>query len=220
MKSKISYLSTLFLLFIVFKSYAQDFKSGLRLGVNAAQINGDAMGGFNKAGLVGGLFVRYDFTERVSGQFEMLYSGKGSKRTYHQDYGWQPGMWHDMRLHYVEVPVMANIKLIPKVAVQGGLGGAYLFSSKFTPIYGPTEEPLFLRKYEVSVTGGATYQFTPKIAAFARYTNSILSIGRTVPDPVRWGQFLGTKISLVASFGINYHFVPEKNDVKPIKLNP
>src|SRR5689334_3120325 len=97
MKSKFLYLSTFVFLLVVYQANAQDFKSGLRLGVNAAQINGDGMGGFNKPGFVGGLFVRYDFTQRVSGQFEMLYSAKGSKRTYHQDYGWSPGIWHDLR---------------------------------------------------------------------------------------------------------------------------
>ncbi|MGZ5243171.1 MAG: porin family protein [Bacteroidia bacterium] len=216
MKSKTLYLSTFLFLFVVYQANAQDFKSGLRLGVNAAQINGDGMGGFNKAGFVGGLFVRYDFSQRVSGQFEMLYSGKGSKRTYHPDYGWSPGDWNDLRLHYIEVPVIANIKLIPKIAVQVGLGGAYLFGAKLEPI----NDTEFLRKYELSATGGVTYQLRPKLSLFARYTNSILSIGKTIPDPNRQLNYLGTKISLVASFGINYHFIAEKNDVKPLNLKP
>jgi hypothetical protein len=123
-------------------------------------------------------------------------------------------------LHYIEVPVIANIKIIPKVAVQAGLGGAYLFASRLDPLLGPEDKATFLRKYELSVTGGATYQFTPKISGFARYTNSILSIGKTVPDPSRPFSYLGSKISLVASFGINYHFIAEKKDVKPLNLKP
>ncbi|RYD74669.1 MAG: PorT family protein [Sphingobacteriales bacterium] len=216
---KTTYLSTFLLLFIVFAAKSQDFKSGIRLGINAAQIDGDGMGGFNKLGAVGGLFVRYDFTERVSGQFEMLYSGKGSKRVIYEDLGFaSPGFWEDLRLHYIEVPVLVNIKVIPKVAIQAGLGGGYLFSSKLEPLIGPVQKADFLRKYEVNITGGATYQFSPKLAGFARYTNSILSLSNTIKDPTRPFSYLGSKISLIASFGINYHFIAEDETLKKIKL--
>ena len=177
------------------------------------------MGGFNKLGAVGGLFVRRDISERLSWQFEMLYSGKGSKQVIDPILGPNPYRgWNNLRLHYIEVPVFLNYKILHKIALQGGLGAAYLFSSKFEPKGGSIQKAEFLRKYEISITGGGTYQLSPKIAIFARYTNSLSSIGETVQNQLRPLNYIGRKISLVASFGLNYHFIPEQDNIKKPKF--
>jgi hypothetical protein len=185
---------------------AQTFRSGLRFGLNAAQIDGDEMGGFRKAGPVGGLYVAYPFSKKWSGQFEMLYSQKGSKRQFSVA-GGGPGIWNKLTLHYVEVPVMMEYTVSKKLRLHLGLGGAYLFGAQLEDRNGFEEEVDFLRKYEISALGGAQYFVGDKVSLFARQTNSVFSI-LDKDKPVLANYFRYGFYSIVVSFGVYYHFVP------------
>ena len=59
-------------------SYSQGFKSGLQLGLNTSQVSGDALGGFHKAGLKAGAFVKHRLQKSTNLQFELYYIDKGS----------------------------------------------------------------------------------------------------------------------------------------------
>ena len=79
--------------FLILSSYiaiSQEFKAGLTAGINAAQVDGDRMSGFYKAGFSGGLFVYRDFGNLSRFQVEFLYSNKGSKTSPKSTY---PDLW-------------------------------------------------------------------------------------------------------------------------------
>lgn len=57
---------------------AQRFTGGLLLGLNASQIDGDGWGGYNKAGLSVGGFVRYPINRMLGFQPEFRYEQLGS----------------------------------------------------------------------------------------------------------------------------------------------
>jgi hypothetical protein len=195
------------LLWINSMSAQQTFRSGLRLGLNAAQVDGDNMGGYRKAGPVAGLYVSYPFSEKWAGQFEMLYSQKGSKRQF-SDMGGGPGDWNMLRLHYIEVPVMMEYTFNEKVRVQGGLGAAYLFGAQLEDLLGLEADADFFDRYEFSATLGGTYALGERLSLFARHTNSIFSIWKK-DQPVLGNYRRFGFYSRVASFGIYYHFVPQ-----------
>lgn len=198
----------LFSLLWISAAEAQQFHSGLRLGLNASQINGDEMAGFRKAGPVAGLYVSYPFSQKWAGQFELLYSQKGSKRQF-TDQGGGPGIWNLLRLHYIELPVMMNYSLNKNLSVHFGLGAAYLFRTHLEDIYGGEQEVDFLKKYELSSLIGAQYYLSKKVSLYARYTNSLLPLGnRNVP--IIYQSRLRGLFSAVASFGFYYHFVPQR----------
>lgn len=204
-KSTILLLLLVLLLINGSKAQEKGFESGIRAGINAAQVNGDDMAGFNKLGFVGGLLVNYNYSEKWKFGFEMLFSQKGSKRVLNQKtMTYSSGIWHSLRLNYIEVPVLATYSFNDHIKVQGGIGGAYLFSHKLEDPSGAYDNDDF-RKYEINATLGAYYQFTDKWSLYARYTNSILPINKDYAlGPYTRG--FGGLTSLVASFGLYYHF--------------
>lgn len=60
---------------------AQRFQSGFIGGISTSQVSGDYLGGFHKAGLKLGAFVKHDFTASTAGQFSLYYIDKGSNAT-------------------------------------------------------------------------------------------------------------------------------------------
>jgi hypothetical protein len=182
------------------------FNAGLRLGLNACQIDGDRMGGYNLAGIVGGVFVSYPFNNRWEGQFEMLFSQKGSARLVNADTV-QAGPWDLLRIDYIEVPVMVNYKLSPKLKFSGGLGGALMIHNHFEGKANDIQENVtWIKKGEFNGTVGMQYYFTPKFSAYARFTYSLLGI-----DTSKYlGAFYlydGGLANNVLSFGVYYSFL-------------
>ncbi|MFM9028678.1 MAG: hypothetical protein ACKOQ6_11910, partial [Bacteroidota bacterium] len=64
---------------------AQSFSSGIRFGMTATQVDGDTYEGFDKAGLLGGLFVERFMSDRFSLRMEMDYIQKGSRKPLDKD---------------------------------------------------------------------------------------------------------------------------------------
>jgi hypothetical protein len=75
------FVGIILLLFLCKISHSQDRKFHLLLsvGVNASQVNGDKLAGFNKFGLNLGTGVRRNIGLKSAWQIEFLYSEKGSK---------------------------------------------------------------------------------------------------------------------------------------------
>ncbi|MFZ1749084.1 MAG: hypothetical protein WAU01_02785, partial [Saprospiraceae bacterium] len=57
---------------------AQHFKATAILGINASQIDGDTLFGYNKAGITAGARLSYQNTGKIDVALEMLYSQRGS----------------------------------------------------------------------------------------------------------------------------------------------
>lgn len=188
------------------------FHSGLLLGLNGSQISGDAMAGFDKGGLLGGLYVSFPFTEKWSGQFEMLYTQKGSAKRFTEQDPYPGKYWNLLKIDYIEVPFLAKYNITDRWEVYAGLSAAYLMNKYLEDSYGSRDVD-FIRKTDFCVYGGGSYHLTPRLSATLRYSNSILSISNgnsnlsfTGLNPINTGL-----INIVASFGIYYHFIPNKS---------
>lgn len=72
------------------------------LGVNASQIAGDQLAGFDKIGLHGGLRGTAELSEKVGLSVELLYSERGSRPDIFNDVA-DPEI--DISLRYLEMPV-------------------------------------------------------------------------------------------------------------------
>jgi hypothetical protein len=196
----------LFFLIFAGKSQAQQFIPTFRIGLNTAQVNGDGMGGFHKAGIVTGFRIEYPFNKKWHGGFELLWSQKGSKQQTAIDNYDTFAAWYNLRLNYIEIPVLVMYNFNEKFSIQGGLGWGYMFSSKYEPLYGGTSTAGFIRKSEISATIGGEYKFADRWSIYARYTNSILPVNNNgrLSGYAYYGAGL---INLVASFGLYYHFI-------------
>ena len=191
-------------------TYAQPkFRAGLIVGLNGSQISGDNMAGFNKGGLLAGLYVDYPFNEYWSGGFEMLFNMKGSK-----DSSGGIGTWVELELGYIEIPLIVKCHLNKKFELYGGPTAGYLMYSVFYPKgsgLGGTETADFLKKYDFGACIGFTYNFADHFSATLRYENSLVTFGTGTANSVYSGVPVNTGLlNIVATGGIYYHFFSNK----------
>lgn len=160
-------------------TFSQGFRGGLLLGATATQVTGDKLAGYDKLGVLGGVFTEFSFSERTTGRLEMYYIQKGSRHI--------PGEFdynkYVMSLHYVEVPLIYQYRFYKKFSFQTGLSFAYLFSSKEKDQNGTinSDGRIPFRNYDFSLLGGFTYKINDAWMASARYAYSALYI-REKPD--------------------------------------
>lgn len=81
MKGFKGFFCFLLVLFLGVNLSAQEFFGGLILGGDVSQVGGDARGGYNKLGLVGGAFAGLKLSEDLDVQMELKYIQKGSYST-------------------------------------------------------------------------------------------------------------------------------------------
>ena len=59
--------------FLISNLQAQNFGGGIILGLSTSQVGGDDLAGFNKAGVLAGVFANKSISELLSLQMEMNY---------------------------------------------------------------------------------------------------------------------------------------------------
>src|SRR5687768_12714295 len=81
---------------------AQSFKGGFNAGFTTSQVSGDNLAGYNKAGLIGGLFVYREISKKFSLRMDFSYVMKGSRKAVHPEIG--DFDFYVLKLNYIEVP--------------------------------------------------------------------------------------------------------------------
>lgn len=88
---------------------AQNFFGGLILGGTASQVGGDARGGYNKIGIVGGAFAGLNLNDDFDVQMELKYIQKGSYSTDVENRpAYDPFL---IKLDYIDLPVVLSYNL-------------------------------------------------------------------------------------------------------------
>ena len=158
------------------QAQTQRFKAGLVLGVNASQINGDDVAGFDKLGLRGGIRGVAVLGERTDLSVDILFSERGSAS---ELIAGNAGFRLLVRTRYVEVPVLFHYRdwLSDKghyqVHVAGGLSYGRLFSS-FVEGFGIIEEEQTnFNANDISIVAGIGYAPSPKFELAIRYNRSL-----------------------------------------------
>jgi hypothetical protein len=193
----------IFLLIVAMHSYGQNrFKAGLRFGISTSQVEGDGYRGFNKFGLDAGLTLNAKINDKWSSQFEILFIQKGSKHSYSDSTGSNPD-FYEMRLNYVEVPLLLNYKQ-KKFTFEIGPAFGYLISAREYNYYGefPSLTPFY--STEFSCIAGVHYQLFKKLGFTWRYSNSILPIRKYASGASFW--FNPGQINVVLALTATYQF--------------
>ncbi len=175
-KIPLYFFLTFFSLSLVKNATAQQrFKAGLVLGLNAAQVNGDDNGGYNKLGLQGGLRGVVILRDKMEILLEMLYSQRGSRSKTNQ---FPAGL--KINLQYVEVPVMFGYKDwyieeddYYKVQVIGGLMYSRLFSAEIDGSVNHDGEVDNLNNNDYGYTLGAELFLSKHFGFSFRFSRSI-----------------------------------------------
>ena len=173
---KLTYLIFSFLIISPAFLEAQSFNAGILAGVNGSQISGDNYAGFNKAGVLIGIYTDIDVSEKVNLQFEINYSEKGSRRNPDTENG--DVEFFLLRLNYVEIPIMVRWNL-NKFRFE--LGGYYsrLIHEYLEDENGPFSIPEQLNQFKPHDFGGLVginFNFTEHLIMNWRYNNSFIPV--------------------------------------------
>ncbi len=129
-----------------------------KVGVNFANVTeGD---GDMKIGLVAGAEAEYQFAEKLSFTGGLLYSMQGSK-----------GEGDDLKMDYINIPILANYEVIPGLKVKAGVQPAFLMSAKV----GDFDIKDACKSFDLAIPVGASYQISDFVID-ARYNFGLSGI--------------------------------------------
>lgn len=196
---------------------AQRFQGKLIGGLNASQVEGDRLVGFNKPGIFIGAGVAYPFDDHWSIGGEVLYSQKGA-RSSEQEFN-RFGKWQTIALDYVEFPLIVQYKVAEDINLYGGISPSLLINATIDGGLGagPQDERRLFQSMDFPFVLGFEYMFWGKVGLNVRWAYSIIPMNVIeIPDEtVRlynslwFGQtgFFGNSLQ----FGVRYTFFGVEN---------
>jgi len=160
---------TILLCFAFTTISAQDFGFGVKGGINVASIGGGSYAG------LGGLASKVSFhiggvaeipiSEKISLQPELLYSSQGSK--------WNFGAINNLKLDYINLPILAKYAIIKGLSAEAGPVVGYLLSTN-----APNKEDY--SSIDVAIAIGASYKLNDNIFFSLRYNKGLTNINKNV----------------------------------------
>jgi hypothetical protein len=170
----------------------QTFFGGIVAGLNACQVDGDRYAGYHKPGLNVGL-QGYARAGKCQLSIELLYAQKGARNVQLVNspaVGTVPETYV-LRLNYVEVPVMVQIPVLPRMFLGAGVSYAQLLNYKETlennnPVNLQTDLSGF-RKTDLNYLAALTVQAYENLFFKVRYQYSITTIRDADKIPPEFG---------------------------------
>ncbi len=158
----------------VVSGQAQNFKAGLTIGVTPSQVDGDYMGGYNKIGLTAGAYIKWDQTDKLFFQSDLLFTMKGSKQASSKSVDFSR---IELSTNYIDWVLSCGYKVMDRVSLKAGIVPSVLISSKqeYTG-GGEVIGGLDFRRFNLLVTGGVGYELSEHFSVAAAYNYSIVSI--------------------------------------------
>jgi hypothetical protein len=171
-------LSFLFLIAKLPHGFAQDnfFQAHLRLGGNFSQVDGDAIGGYNKVGLHTGIGVSH----KIAGKnhhigFEILYSQKGSVRRIDPKDP-SPQIFR-LYFDYIEFPILYEVEpeFLDNSRLYIGPSIGANINAKRDEGFGKQDAQL--NRFEIGLNLGLKYYLSDRLAADVRHSYSLFRVG-------------------------------------------
>ncbi len=191
--------------------HAQRFSAGLLAGLNASQIDGDDLAGFDKVGLTGGLKATMGFDSRFSLHMEFLYNERGSRPDiFNPDY--DPDV--KITLKYAELPIYVSVGdwwqeegQYYKVEAYGGFSYGRLIAARTFDYYHSSEQSLdllvpYFNENDVSWFAGANFRMSPRWGITCRYTRGITPL----LSPKKHNLATQRLLSYFLTFRLEYYF--------------
>jgi hypothetical protein len=190
---------------LTFSQLKNDFKFGIKGGVNFSKINTENTSD-NKAltGVNFGVFAKLPITSSFAIQPEMYFTTKGSELTYQNVFVDGTAKFD---LNYIEVPVLAVFKITNNFNVQLGPYASYLLKANVNNV----SDVNF--NFENNIDSGDFKKFDTGIAAGVEFEGKSFSLG------VRYNLGLVTVGEEKTYFGTNYVFPDGKNSVLNVYLS-
>jgi len=164
----------LLLILISISGFSQNFNGGIIVGISTSQVSGDELGGFNKAGIMTGVFTNFPINSVLNLQMEMCYIQKGSNNPKMND-----NHIPDISLSYIEVPILIKYQQSQTIFIECGIETAFFISGHDNDLYGiipKTQYSKEFSKIDLGLFLGMDYVLTEKIVLNSRISNSIFPI--------------------------------------------
>ena len=196
----------LFCGFLTLNIKGQNFGGGFILGLNSSQVGGDDLAGFNKAGLLIGIFANKNISEYLSFQMEMAYTQKGSNNPKMNENTHAYYLRQDISLSYIEMPFILKYNQNNKINIETGVFTGYLIYGHYNDINGKMSNVTnpFIN-YDLGILIGINYKYYKNISLNTRLSNSIFPIGKE-DDLTCYNCYTKGKYNSVLSFSLNYNF--------------
>ena len=195
------------LVLYVINTRGQNFDGGLFFGITTSQVGGDDLSGFNKAGIITGIYTVKKISEKFSIQIEMSYVEKGSNNPEMNDpkqlrYGQQ-----DISLSYFELPLILQYNTNTIWKLESGISWGYLINGYYNDLSGPINNlDIPFSTLDIGGILGIEYKYSKYISFNTRLRNSILPIGKEDWERINtYNSSNKGKYNSVISFTINYN---------------
>ncbi len=144
---------------------------GLKAGANVQTISGDIWDHGSQAGWIGGFFARM-YKNKIGGRVEVLFSGGKISSPVITDSAGNKG---DFRTTRLEIPLMVEYSIIPKLAVTAGVQYSNLLTvENLTDISGDIKK--IFKQGEFSAIAGLEYKLPWHISIGGRYRYGLSNI--------------------------------------------
>ena len=186
---------------------SQSFGGGTIFGISTSQVGGDDISGFNKAGLLLGVFANRKLSDYTAFQMEITYIQKGSNNPKMTEINHPNYLKADISMSYIEIPFLIQYQQSEKIKIEGGVQLAWLISGYYNDLIGkiPSENLPFL-KNDIGLFLGLDYKFSKKISLNSRISNSIIPIGSEDYNHANtFNSTLKGKYNSVITFALHYN---------------
>ena len=186
---------------------SQSFGGGTIFGISTSQVGGDDISGFNKVGLLLGVFAKRKLSDLTAFQMEITYIQKGSNNPKMNEIDHPNYLKADISMSYIEIPFLIQYKQSDKINIEGGILLAWLINGYYNDLSGkiPSENLPFTEN-DIGLFVGIDYKYSKKISLNSRISNSIIPIGSEDYNTVNvFNSTLKGKYNSVISFALHYN---------------
>ncbi len=189
---------------------AQSFKGFLFAGMSTSQVSGDALAGFDKAGVMlgGGVLLPFSKDKKAMVGMEMYYIQKGSKMPSKLDQG--NASYYLLQLNYIEAPLYIKYAITDRIqAYIGGALGVLTKSKEESDSGVPDGYPF--NQFDISGICGIEYLLTDQWHLKLHGIQSLASV-RDFDGPSPYYFFENGQYNSVIALTINYYLKKENNN--------
>ena len=195
--------------FFGLKTEAQSFNGGLLAGAVTSQVNGDGYGGFHQLGWTAGAYVNLPISQNWLWQTELKYALFGSHSDVKEEMAGKN--FYNLRLHYIEMPIMFRYKLsnlsisgksLDFISLEIGPSLDFLMRYRDETAYSPNNNAPWLF---FSITGnlGILFDFSEHWGLGLRSMNSITPIRTKGDVPLySFGHYYNIALQAVITYNI------------------
>ena len=181
---------------------AQRFNAYISGGAAASQVSGDALGGFDKAGVAAAAGVVTAISRKMEIGMEIGYLQKGSRKPSRLDQG--DPVQYLLRLNYIEIPVCVGYAIGRNLKVFAGPSIGILLNSKEENENGELLLSLPFKSLDAGITGGAAYRLSDHWKGVFKGVQSLLPV-REFGGAAR-PFFDGGQYNSVVVLSLGYYF--------------